>query len=217
MNTPAPQTTQPASSSAAERDEHAHLDVRPRPELRSASAWVAPTATVVGEVHMDEQSSVWFGAVVRGDCESVSIGARTNVQDLACLHADPGLPCCIGSDVTIGHAAIVHGAIVEDEVLIGIRACVLNGARIGKGSLIGAAALVTEGTVIPPGSLVLGVPGKVVRQLTDEDRERIRRGSKHYVDAAAQFKAAELAAGAIVPSHKPTLHSMRHSAGESSQ
>lgn len=168
-----------------------HLDVRVRPELRAASAWVAPTATVVGNVTLGEQASVWFGAVVRGDCEAVSIGPRSNVQDLCCLHADPGFPCKIGADVTIGHAAVVHGATVEDEVLIGIRATVLNGARIGAGSLIGAAALVTEGAVIPPRSLVLGVPGKVVRQLTDADVERIRRGSEHYVAAAAQFKAAE--------------------------
>lgn len=167
------------------------LDVRARPELRAASAWIAPTATVVGNVTLGDQASVWFGAVVRGDCEAVSIGARSNVQDLCCLHADPGFPCTIGADVTIGHAAVVHGATVEDEVLIGIRATVLNGARIGAGSLIGAAALVTEGAVIPPRSLVLGVPGKVVRQLTDGDIERIRRGSQHYVAAAAQFKQVE--------------------------
>lgn len=163
------------------------LDVRERPELRAPTAWVAPTATVVGDVRLGEQSSVWFGAVLRGDCDSISVGARTNVQDLACLHADPGLPCRIGDDVTIGHAAIVHGATVEDEVLIGIRATVLNGAHIGRGSLIGAAALVTEGCVIPPGSLVLGVPGKVVRQLNDQELERIRRGTAHYVAAAAEY------------------------------
>ena len=175
----------------ATEDEHAPLEVRVRPELRAASAWVAPTATVVGNVKLGEHSSVWFGAVVRGDCESVSIGPRTNVQDLACLHADPGLPCIVGANVTIGHAAIVHGAVVEDDCLIGIRATVLNGARIGRGSLIGAAALVTENAVIPPNSLVLGVPGKVVRQLTEADIERIRRGSQHYVDAAAAFRSAE--------------------------
>ena len=168
-----------------------HLEVTERLDLRAESAWVAPTATVVGEVHLGEQSSVWFGAVIRGDCAPISIGPRTNVQDLACLHADVGLPCQVGADVTIGHAAIVHGAIVEDEVLIGIRATVLNGARIGTGSLIGAAALVTEGCVIPPRSLVLGVPGKVVRQLTEDDVKRIQRGGRHYVEAAAAFKASE--------------------------
>ena len=166
------------------------LDVLPRPELRAASAWVAPTATVVGNVRLGEQASVWFGAVIRGDCDWVSIGARSNVQDLACLHADPGIPCQVGNDVTIGHAAVVHGAIVEDEVLIGIRATILNGARIGRGSLIAAAALVTEGSNIPPGSLVMGVPGKVVRQVTAEDLERIRHGSAHYVSAAAAFRRA---------------------------
>ena len=172
--------------------DHKPLEVRIKPELRAHSAWIAPTATVVGDVHLGEQSSVWFGAVIRGDCESVSIGPRTNVQDLACLHADPGLPCVVGANVTIGHAAIVHGATVEDDCLIGIRATVLNGARIGKGSLIGAAALVTENAVIPPNSLVLGVPGKVVRQLTPADVERIVRGSQHYVEAAAAFRSAEV-------------------------
>lgn len=202
MNSHSPQTEidrEPAGKGAANRDSAAsssthgaeQLDVRIRPELRAASAWIAPTATVVGNVTLGDQASVWFGAVVRGDCEAVSIGPRSNVQDLCCLHADPGFPCKIGADVTIGHAAVVHGATVEDEVLIGIRATVLNGAHIGAGSLIGAAALVTEGAVIPPRSLVLGVPGKVVRQLTDGDIERIRRGSQHYVAAAAQFKQAE--------------------------
>ena len=176
---------------ATEAD-HKPLEVRIKPELRATSAWIAPTATVVGNVHLGEHSSVWFGAVIRGDCESVSIGPRTNVQDLACLHADPGLPCIVGANVTIGHAAIVHGAIVEDDCLIGIRATVLNGARIGKGSLIGAAALVTENAIIPPNSLVLGVPGKVVRQLTPADIDRIVRGSQHYVEAAAAFRSAEV-------------------------
>lgn len=190
MNEDQPQGKGPTESPNAG---HAPLEVRIRPELRAASAWIAPTATVVGNVHLGEQSSVWFGAVIRGDCESVSIGPRTNVQDLACLHADPGLPCVVGANVTIGHAAIVHGATVEDDCLIGIRATVLNGARIGHGSLIGASALVTENAVIPPNSLVLGVPGKVVRQLTPDDIQRIRRGSQHYVDAAAAFRSAETA------------------------
>jgi len=169
-------------------DEHEVLETRYRPELQHASAWVAPSATVVGNVHLAEQSSVWFGAVLRGDCAPISIGPRSNVQDLACLHVDVGRPCSIGADVTIGHAAIVHGATVEDECLIGIRATILNGAHIGKGSLIGAAALVTEGTVIPPGSLVMGVPGKVVRPVTEKDRERMQRGCRNYVAAAAEFR-----------------------------
>lgn len=185
MSEAQPQTTDAHSA------DHEKLDVLVRPELRAASAWIAPTATVVGNVQLGEHSSVWFGAVIRGDCEAVSVGPRTNVQDLACLHADPGLPCVVGANVTIGHAAIVHGAVVEDDCLIGIRATVLNGARIGKGSLIGACALVTEHAVIPPNSLVLGVPGKVVRQLTEADVQRIRRGSQHYVDAADAFRRAE--------------------------
>jgi carbonic anhydrase/acetyltransferase-like protein (isoleucine patch superfamily) len=195
MNADSPQTKLAPSEPAPSSADRPGLDVHDHPELRAASAWIAPTATVVGHVELGEQSSVWFGAVLRGDCEKVIVGPRTNVQDLACLHADPGLPCIVGSGVTIGHAAIVHGAVVEDEVLIGIRATVLNGARIGKGSLIGAAALVTEGSQIPPGSLVLGVPGKVVRQLNDSDRERIRRGGQHYVEAAAAFQQATATSG----------------------
>lgn len=181
----------PQGHSTAANDSSEPLDVHHRPELRAKSAWIAPSATVVGEVHLGENSSVWFGAVIRGDCAPIRIGARTNVQDLACLHADPGLPCQVGADVTIGHAAIVHGAIIEDEVLIGIRATILNGARIGTGSLIAAAALVTEGCVIPPRSLVMGVPGKVVRQVTEADLERIRHGCQHYVIAASKYKENE--------------------------
>ncbi len=175
------------SSPQSTEHDHKPLDVRRRPELQSPSAWIAPSASVVGEVYLGEQSSVWFGAVIRGDCEAVHIGDQTNVQDLACLHADPGLPCRVGNRVTIGHAAIVHGATVEDDVLIGIRATVLNGAVIGSGSLIGACALVTENAVIPPRSLVLGIPGKVVRTVTEADVERIRRGSIHYVEAAKAY------------------------------
>lgn len=199
MNADSPQSNQGKTGAARSQGHLSALDVECHPELRAASAWIAPTATVVGHVELGEQSSIWFGAVLRGDCEKVVVGPRTNVQDLACLHADPGLPCILGADVTVGHAAIVHGAIVEDEVLVGIRATILNGARIGRGSLIGAAALVTEGSQIPPGSLVLGVPGKVVRQLNESDRDRIRRGSQHYVEAAAAFQHAQRAQGTNAP------------------
>ncbi|MCO6457272.1 MAG: gamma carbonic anhydrase family protein [Pirellulaceae bacterium] len=145
-------------------------------------AWIAPNATVVGDVTIGAESSVWYGAVVRGDSEQVRIGCQTNVQDLCVLHADPGFPCLLGDRVSLGHAAIVHGAIVEDDVLIGMKAVVMNGARIGKGSLVAVGAVVTEGTVIPPGSLVLGVPGKVLREVREQDRQRIQRAAEHYVD-----------------------------------
>lgn len=133
---------------------------------------------------------MWFGAVIRGDVEPVRIGAGSNVQDLCCLHADPGLPCTLGERVTVGHGAIVHGAHIEDEVLIGMGAIILNGARIGKHSIVGAGAVVTEGKQIPPRSLVLGTPGKVVRELTNEDVQKILKGAQHYIDAAEQYRLA---------------------------
>ncbi|TVQ01869.1 MAG: gamma carbonic anhydrase family protein [Planctomycetaceae bacterium] len=152
------------------------------------TAWVAPNATLRGSVRMGAGSSVWFGAVVRGDVEPITIGPRSNVQDLAVIHCDPGFPCEIGEDVTIGHAAVVHGAIVESGSLIGIRAVVLNGARIGSGSIIGAGAVITERAVIPPGSLVVGVPGKVIRPTSPEQREQILQNAAHYVTAAAAYR-----------------------------
>lgn len=152
------------------------------------TAWVASNATLRGSVRMGADSSVWFGAVVRGDVEPITIGPRSNVQDLAVIHCDPGFPCEIGEDVTIGHAAVVHGAIVESGSLIGIRAVVLNGARIGSGSIIGAGAVITERAVIPPGSLVVGVPGKVIRPTSPEQREQILQNAAHYVTAAAAYR-----------------------------
>lgn len=166
-----------------------NLDVRRRKELIAATAFVAETATLLGNVTVGEQASIWFGAVVRGDSECIEIGARSNVQDLAVLHADPGFPCRLGDGTTVGHAAVVHGAIVEADCLIGIRAVVLNGARIGTGSIIGAGALVTEGTQIPPGSLALGVPARVIRPCTEEDRRRIVDAAEHYVAAGRQYRA----------------------------
>jgi carbonic anhydrase/acetyltransferase-like protein (isoleucine patch superfamily) len=154
------------------------------------SAWLAPNCTVLGDVTIGAESSVWFGAVVRADTDPVRIGRRTNVQDLCLLHADPGFPCTVGDDVTIGHAAIVHGATVADRVMIGMRAVVLNGARIGEHAVIGAGAVVTEGTVVPPGSLVLGVPGKVRREVTPEEVQRIERAARHYAAQAQALRAA---------------------------
>jgi carbonic anhydrase/acetyltransferase-like protein (isoleucine patch superfamily) len=166
-----------------------HIDPGNYPELIDPSAFVAENATLCGRVQLAAETSVWFGAVIRGDVEPVTIGARSNVQDLAVIHCDPGYPCEIGEDVTIGHAAVVHGAIVESGALIGIRAVVLNGARIGAGSIIGAGAVVTERAVIPPGSLVVGVPGKVLRPTSEQQREQILQNAAHYVLSAAQYKA----------------------------
>jgi len=167
-----------------------------RPGLVDPSVFIAPTATVLGNVTLARQASVWFGAVLRGDAEAIRVGPRTNIQDLAVLHADAGFPCVLGSDVTVGHAAIVHGATVEDEVLIGMRSVVMNGAVIGQGSIIGTAAVVTEGVQIPPGSVVLGLPGKVRRGATDEDLARIRRAAAHYVEYAQRYLRGEPDTGA---------------------
>jgi carbonic anhydrase/acetyltransferase-like protein (isoleucine patch superfamily) len=168
-------------------------NIRFRPELVDRTAYVAPNAVVRGNVTIGARSSVWFGAVLRGDVESVRIGCQTNVQDLAVLHADTGFPCRLGDRVTVGHGAIVHGADVADDVLIGMRAVVMNGARIGAGSIVAVGSVVIEGTVIPPGSLVVGAPGKVKRSIDEEDREQIRHAALHYVEAAKVY-AAEMPA-----------------------
>ena len=151
------------------------------------SAYVAPNATIVGAVQVGPQASVWFGSVLRGDNEPIVIGARTNVQDLTVIHTDEGVPCTLGSGVTVGHRAVLHGATVGDGALIGIGAIVLNGATVGDEAMVGAGAVVTEGQVIPPRHLALGVPAKVVRELTDEEIERLRAAAAHYVAKAEEF------------------------------
>jgi carbonic anhydrase/acetyltransferase-like protein (isoleucine patch superfamily) len=167
------------------------LDTQFRKELVSKDAFVATNATLRGSVTVGSGSCILFGAVLRGDCEPIRIGAQSNIQDLCCLHTDPGFPCSIGERVTVGHGAIVHGATVEDECLIGIRAVLLNGSVIGKGSIVAAGSLVPEGRVIPPNSLVMGTPAKVVRETTEKDREMIERGWKHYASTAVQYLASE--------------------------
>ncbi len=161
-----------------------------QPELVAPSGYLAPNATLLGEVYVGEESCVLFGAVLRGDCEPIRIGNQSNIQDHCCLHADPGFPCTVGNRVTVGHGAIIHGATVEDECLIGIRATLLNGVVIGTGSIIAAGALIPEGKVIPPHSLVMGMPGKVVRAVSVADRELIDRGWQHYVETARAFRAS---------------------------
>ncbi|MFF4548805.1 gamma carbonic anhydrase family protein [Streptomyces sp. NPDC001435] len=153
------------------------------PEI-DPEAFVAPTACVIGDVVLDRGASVWYGAVVRGDTERITVGASANVQDNVTLHADPGFPVTVGERVSIGHNAVVHGATVGDDCLIGMGATVLNGAVIGAGSLVAAQALVPQGMVVPPGSLVAGVPAKVKRELTAEEREGVTLNGTLYADLA---------------------------------
>ena len=156
------------------------------PDL-AESAWVAEDAQVMGNVRMAADSSVWFGSVLRGDTETIAIGEGSNIQDGSVLHADLGKPLTVGKHVTVGHQVMLHGCTIGDESLIGIGAVVLNGAVIGKNCLVGARALVTEGKTFPDGSMILGSPAKVVRQLSPEEIEGLRRSAKHYVDNAKRF------------------------------
>lgn len=150
-----------------------------RPRL-AEDAWVAPGATVVGDVRLHPGASVWYGAVLRADTERVEIGPGSNVQDGAVLHADPGFPAVLGRGVTVGHRAVVHGATVEDDVLVGIGAVLLNGAHVEPGSLVAAGAVVPEGTRVPAGSLVRGVPARVGRALTADDVAAVRANAERY-------------------------------------
>ncbi|MBA4047296.1 MAG: gamma carbonic anhydrase family protein [Sphingomonas sp.] len=152
-----------------------------QPEIDPAGAWIAPSADVIGDVRLGAQSSIWFGAVIRGDNTTITVGARSNVQEGAMLHSDPGAPLTIGADCTIGHHAILHGCTVEDLVLIGMGAIILNRAVIGSGSIVGAGALVTEGKVFPPGSLIVGSPARVVRPLDETAQAMLRASAAHYV------------------------------------
>lgn len=157
------------------------------PEL-SRSAWVAPGAYVVGDVRLGEESSVWYGAVLRGDTEPIRVGARTNVQDGCILHADPGYPAVVGDDCVVGHNAIVHGCEIEDGCLVGMGATILNGAKIGEGSIVAAGALVPENKEFPPRSLIVGVPAKRVRDVSEEQTADIARGVRTYVERAASHR-----------------------------
>jgi len=158
-----------------------------RSEQVAAGVYLAPGAKVVGDVTIGEESSVWFNAVLRGDCEAIRIGRRTNIQDGCMLHADPAFPCVVGDGVTVGHLAIIHGATVGDNVVIGMHAVIMNGANVGADSIVAVGAVVTEGTVIPPGSLAMGLPAKVKRNLTSEEIARNRASAQHYVENAHVF------------------------------
>jgi carbonic anhydrase/acetyltransferase-like protein (isoleucine patch superfamily) len=152
------------------------------------SAFVAPSATVVGLVEVCDDASIWFQAVVRSESELIRIGPRSNVQDGVVVHVDEGFPVRIGAGVTIGHRAVIHGATVEDGALIGIGAILLNGAVIGAHSLVGAGALVTEGKVFPPRSLIIGSPARVVRPLRDDELLALAHSATHYVEAARAYQ-----------------------------
>jgi carbonic anhydrase/acetyltransferase-like protein (isoleucine patch superfamily) len=148
------------------------------------SAFVAPTASIIGSATLAEDSSAFYGVSVRADTAAISVGAGSNLQDNVVLLADPGFPCSVGAGVSVGHAAVVHGCIVEDDCLIGMGATVLNGAVIGTGSLVAAGAVVLEGTVVPPRSLVAGVPAKVRRELTDDEFDGVKQNAARYVELA---------------------------------
>ena len=154
------------------------------------SIFIAPNATVLGEVEIGNEVSIWFGAVMRGDSDTISIGQRSNVQDNAVLHADPGFPCIIGDDCIIGHSAIVHGAKLSNNVLVGMRATILNGAEIGEYSIIGAGALVTENMKIPPFSLVMGMPAKVIKPISEEQKIKIIKNAEAYVQLSRVYLEA---------------------------
>jgi carbonic anhydrase/acetyltransferase-like protein (isoleucine patch superfamily) len=154
-----------------------------------AGAWVADNATVLGDVELDEDASVWFGAVLRGDTERLFVGRGSNVQDGSVVHADPGSPVTIGEGVTIGHLVMLHGCAIGDGSLVGIGSVILNGARIGRHCLVGARSLVTEGKSFPDGSLVMGAPAVVVRALSVEQIEGLRRSAAHYVANARRYRA----------------------------
>jgi carbonic anhydrase/acetyltransferase-like protein (isoleucine patch superfamily) len=154
----------------------------------AATAWVADSAQVMGNVELADNASIWFGAVVRGDTETIRIGKSSNIQDGSVLHADIGMPLTIGDNVTVGHMVMLHGCTVGDGSLIGIGAVVLNGAKIGKGCIVGAGALVTEGKEFADGSMIIGSPAKAVRALTPEQQQGLVMSALHYVENASRFK-----------------------------
>ena len=149
---------------------------------RDGKNWIADSAKVIGDIHLKNDCSIWFGAVLRGDIEKITIGEGTNVQDNSVVHTDDGCECIVGSGVTVGHMAILHGCSIKDDSLIGMGATILNNAKIGKNCIIGAKALITENKEIPDNSLVIGSPGKVVREVTEDEKKAVFENTKHYQD-----------------------------------
>lgn len=158
-------------------------------------AWIAPGAIVVGRVTLQADSSVWYGCVLRGDLEAITVGAGSNVQDLTVIHVDRGMPVVIGERVTIGHRCVIHGCTIEDEALIGMGAVLLSECRIGRGALIAAGAVVREGFVVPPGTVAAGVPAVLRGPVSPELSERTRRGAATYVAGARAYRSGELGGG----------------------
>ena len=152
------------------------------------NSWVASNSVIIGKVELKKDSNIWFNVTLRGDVEPITVGEGSNVQDGSVVHSDPGCPVIIGKNVTIGHLVMLHGCVIEDDCLIGIGSTILNKAKIGKNSIIGANALVTENKVIPERSLVLGSPGKIVRQVTDEEIKSIKENADHYVENFKKYK-----------------------------
>jgi len=150
--------------------------------------FIAPTATVIGDVTLGKDTGIWFGAVLRGDRDRIEIGDGSNVQDNAVVHTSRGFPARIGREVSVGHGAILHGCTIGDRVLVGMGAIVMNGAVVGEDSIIAAGAVVTEGTTIPPGSVVMGVPGKVVKEATAAQKENIRKNAESYIGLAKSYQ-----------------------------
>lgn len=160
-----------------------------------ASAFVASTAVLAGEVRVGAGASIWYGCVLRGDLEPIEIGDGTNVQDLTLVHVDRGLPAIVGKRVTIGHRSIIHGCTVEDDVLIGMGAVLLSGCRIGAGALVAAGAVVREGFIVPPGTIAAGVPAVLRGEVDDATRRRIEDGARSYVKLAEVYKSGALGRG----------------------
>lgn len=161
-----------------------------RPQLpASGNYWIADTAAVIGDVVMKEHTSVWFGAVLRGDTETITLGNNSNVQDNSVCHADPGCPLVIGDNVTVGHKAILHGCVIGDNTLIGMGATIMNRAKVGKNCVVGAGALIGEDKEIPDNSLVVGVPGRVVRTLNEAQIEAVKKSADIYVKNHQRFRA----------------------------
>jgi carbonic anhydrase/acetyltransferase-like protein (isoleucine patch superfamily) len=163
----------------------------------AASAFVAPDANVIGNVILAENTSVWFGATLRGDNEPITIGTNSNVQEATVMHTDPGFPLAVGADVTIGHQAMLHGCTIGPGSLIGIKSLIMNGAVIGESTLVGAGAIVTEGKAFPPRTLLLGAPARVARDLTDAEVERLRASAAGYVRRRAQYLAQLMPAATL--------------------
>ena len=162
-----------------------------KPKMRDENYWIASNATVIGDVFLDTDASIWFNCVVRGDNEPISIGKGSNIQECSIIHTDPGFKCTIGNNVTVGHMAMLHGCEIGDGSLIGINSVILNGAKIGKNCIIGAKALITENAVIPDGSMVMGIPAKVKRELSEEEQQLPTLNSKFYVENYKRYKKGD--------------------------